>query len=76
MIYALAEANAPELTFPLNVTGWHEIHIGLWSFANDTCWLYVRLSGDPCFVPLTREKPDRFTLEECYWKTADLTGQS
>ncbi len=75
LVYALGDADAPELTVPLNVTGWHEVHIGLWSFTNDTCWLHVRLSGDPCAVALTREKPDRFTLEECYWKTADLTGQ-
>ncbi|MBC7236485.1 MAG: family 10 glycosylhydrolase [Chloroflexi bacterium] len=75
LVYALAGAHAPELTFPLEVEGWHEIHVGLWSFANDTCWLGVKLSSDPCFVFLSREKPDRYTLEEFYWKTADLTGQ-
>lgn len=75
LLYALGDADAPEIALPLGVEGWHEIHIGLWSVGNDTCWLQVKLSDDPCFVALTREKPDRYTLEECHWRTADLTGQ-
>ena len=76
LMYALAGMDAPSVEYPLNVQGWHNITIGLWSFLNDIGWVKVKLTGDAHFTHLSRGKPDRFTLEESFWKAADLTGQS
>ena len=79
---------APEVRLPVDTTGWHAIHIGIWMTGKtDTGWgrttmgsgtvgsLKIRLSDDPCFVHFRREAPDRGTLEEMFWKVAELKGQ-
>lgn len=79
MLIAGPETEAPEVTLPLNVKGWHRIYLGLWS--NWTTDLArVRLTGDSSFVKVNREAEggmfaDNYSLDERYWKTADLTGQ-
>ena len=79
MLIAGPETEAPAVTLPLNVSGWHRIYLGLWS--NWTTDLArVRLTEDRSFVKLNREAEggtfaDNYSLDERYWKTADLTGQ-
>ena len=79
MLIAGPETEAPAVTLPLNVSGWHRIYLGLWS--NWTTDLArVRLTGDRSFVKVNREAEggtfaDNYSLDERYWKTADLTGQ-
>ena len=79
MLIAGPETEAPAVTLPLNVSGWHRIYLGLWS--NWTTDLArVRLTGDRSFVKVNREAAggtfaDNYSLDERYWKTADLTGQ-
>jgi len=79
---------APEVRLPVEATGWHAIHIGIWMTGKtDSGWgrttmgsgtvgsLKIRLSDDPCFVHFRREAPGRGNLEEMLWKVAKLDGQ-
>jgi hypothetical protein len=90
MVSAGPETEALQITVPLNVEGWHEIHLGLlWREASEY-WLKVKRTDDPCFIDVTTTKPEgAFVegdflkyqgrpaphLEEGFWKCADLTGQ-
>jgi len=78
MLSAGPETAPPDVTYPLHMRGWHTIGIGVWGMslaAGVENMIEVRLTGDPCFTTFTREKPSLFTLEEGFWKHADLTGQ-
>ncbi len=79
MLIAGPETEAPEVTLPLNVKGWHRIYLGLWSNWT-TDLVRVKLTGDGSFVKVNREAEqgvfaDNYSVDERYWKTADLTGQ-
>ena len=77
------ETEAPEVTLPLGVTGWHAVFIGLWGTEGQDVWgegtnqdtVKVRLSDNPCFTRIAREEPDYFTFDERFWIYADLTGR-
>lgn len=50
MLVATAETVAPEIVYPLEVRGWHEISIGMYAGNYGTgSSIQVRLSDDPCF---------------------------
>ena len=75
------ETNAPDITYPLEVSGWHAISIGIHPTdrgQSEQSAILAKLTRDGAYVELTWE-PDghlkRQRLEEIYWKTADLTGQ-
>src|SRR5262245_6686548 len=54
MLVAAHETNAPEITYPLEVTGWHRISIGVYQERWDEVESFqVRLSGDPAFSVIT-----------------------
>ena len=79
MLIAGPETEAPPVTVPLEASGWHRIYLGLWSNWTEDL-LRVRLTGDRSFVKVNREAErggfaDNYSLDERYWKTADLTGQ-
>ena len=79
MLIAGPETEAPPVALPLGVSGWHRIYLGLWSNWTEEL-VRVRLSGDRSFVKVNREREqgsfaDNYSLDERYWKTADLTGQ-
>lgn len=72
------ETDAPDVTLPLDVSGWHAIFIGLWGMGRHAAQpdaVKVRLSGSPCFTTIAREEPDYYSLDERFWKVADLTDQ-
>ena len=76
MLSAGPETAAPDVTYPLDFSGWHTIRLGVWG--GGSTWDYmikVRLEGDPFFSTFIREKPHPCTMEEVLWKHADLTGQ-
>ena len=89
MLHAGPETSAPDVVLPLNLQGWYAVYIGTWlAGRSDTGWgrstqgadnmgsIKVRLEGDPCFSVFRREKPNRTTLEEVFWKCADLSDQN
>ncbi len=77
------ETEAPEVTLPLGVDGWHAVFIGLWGTEEQDIWgdgtnqdmVKVRLSDNPCFTRIVREEPDYFSFDERFWLYADLTGR-
>jgi len=78
LLNAGPETDAPDIVFPLNLSGWHSIYVGIWGrkLGEELDFkVKVRLKDDPCFVTFTREKPSYSTIEEGFWKHADLTGQ-
>jgi len=79
MLIAGPETEAPPVTVPLGVSGWHRIYLGLWSNWTEDL-VRVRLTGDSSFVKVNREAEqggfaDNYSVDERYWKTADLSGQ-
>ena len=82
MLMAGPETEAPDITYPLEVDGWHAVSIGFYSTIpglSGVSDFLVRLSGDDTFSVLDPIRADVFEqqgqLEEIYWKTADLTDQ-
>ena len=86
MIGAGSMANAPQVSLPLNVSGWHSIHVGLWNPNHDydgPTLIKMKLTGDPCFQPIsTRNYVASSPLDwrgsdllECFLRHADLTGK-
>jgi hypothetical protein len=77
MLIAGQNTHAPEITYPLQVKGWHAIHFGLRSYGGgeDETRLQVRLTSDKSFAMLKHRSSDRNRFDDYYWKTADLTGQ-
>jgi hypothetical protein len=60
MISALSYVTAPEVTLPLNVSGWHAVYVAYWNphHAYDGGTIVkVKLSGDPCFQRLVEPEP-------------------
>ena len=83
MLLADANCSAPVLTLPLNVQGWHAVHLGVWTDWTDSS-IRVKLSGDPSFTPTITARPTPTdpewhsgfaTLREAFWTCADLSGQ-
>ncbi|MDA4123061.1 MAG: hypothetical protein OK456_07780 [Thaumarchaeota archaeon] len=88
MLWANSKTAAPEVTLAPGVPGWHEVYLGIWdwawskvpvmiteSAAEGGNLLKIRLSGEKAFTTIAKEYSD-FKVEEVYWKSADLTGQS
>ncbi|MCD6360598.1 MAG: hypothetical protein J7M38_06980 [Armatimonadetes bacterium] len=67
MISAAPGAEAPELTLPLGVEGWHAVYLGFMGAK-----LRVKLSSDPAHICRTRRGGP---VEEVLFKVADLTGE-
>ena len=79
LLMAGPETQAPPVTLGLGVQGWHGIFLGVYSdqWAGPDC-LRVKLTGDPCFVPVVRADPgfdSTILIDDVFWKYADLTGQ-
>ena len=78
MLRADSETDAPEIKYPLGVSGWHAVSIGMMGEIGSGVQAHARLSGDETFSMLTVQEIDRGSrneLQELFWKIADLTGQ-
>ncbi len=79
MLLAGAVTEAPDITCPLDVKGWHAISIGYWLPTHEQrVEIKVRLTSDPCFVVMADNEPDGMTavtVREAFWKYEDLTGE-
>ena len=92
LLFAGEETQAPELTYPLEREGWHDIHIGLFN----TAWrpyedqrLWAKLEDDPTYSLIHLPPPSDLPwgvppddqvkgpqIQDVFWKTSDLTGQT
>ena len=91
MVGAASYVEAPDLTLPLGVTGWHTIYLGYWNpyhaYDGGTT-IKARLGDDPCFVRTKEPEPGlEYTMEgsryvshtflkEVFFRNADLTGRN
>ncbi len=73
LIWASAETNAPPLTLPLSVRGWHAIFLGLTDPSGLGCKAWVKLGRDLAAVPRTRGGGQ---IEDVFFKVADLTDDT
>ncbi len=66
--------NPEDISFDPQLTGWYKIYLSL----PPSSRLSVKLSGDPCFLPFRSEDQGFWcdSLEESFWRCADMTGQS
>ena len=86
MICAPSFIDAPDVTLPLGVTGWHSISIGFWNphFVYDGgTTVKVKLNDDPCFTRISEPEPaanlpamHATYIKEARFKAADLTGRT
>jgi hypothetical protein len=60
MVGAASYTEAPDLTLPLSVSGWHAIYVGYWNphhaYDGGTT-VKVKLSDDPCFLRVSESEP-------------------
>ena len=84
MLIAGPETAAPEITYPLQASGWHAVSVGMYVMPGATVKVPVRLSGDPAFSILTLPQLElgwtthtaaQEQIWEQFWKVADLTDQ-
>ncbi len=80
MLVAGPETAAPDVTYPLDVRGWHAISFGMYSEMHGESRAFrARLTGEEEFTYLaTRPDEGMFQAEhllERFWKIADLTGR-
>lgn len=80
MLVALEESAAPDLTYALNRSGWHRIHVGIYRKPfEQPKQVEVKLSGDPAFTIVTGRRGEtdhrENWIDDIYWKSADLSGR-
>ncbi len=89
MIGAGSMADAPDVTIPLGVSGWHAVYVGYWNANHDydgDMTIKLKLTDDPCFRPISDPSvPMNWSLRpheaveaelrEVFLKYADLTGR-
>lgn len=76
LIDAAEETYAPPVTYPLELTGWHAITLGIYQdrYYGDAS-LQVKLSGDPGYSVITVKEAPSDWIYDVFWKAADLTDQ-
>ena len=79
MLMAEPDNEVPELCLQLNKTGWYKIYLGLYTISDPDLkdGIRVKLSSDQTYIFVQAEK-DRWlsdSIDEVYWKYADLSGQ-
>ncbi len=89
MIGAGSMADAPDVTIPLGVSGWHAVYVGFWNAHHDydgDTTIKLKLTDDPCFRPISaaaapmnwKLRPQEAVeteLQESFFTYADLTGR-
>ena len=83
IIRADEETDAPELTYPLGLTGWHGVSVGMYvgedeAFGKTPVMVHVRLTKEDTATRLTIlevKSGEGEEIHELFWKFADLTDQ-
>ena len=89
MLFAGEETEAAEVSYPLRARGWHDVYVGIFTGAlafnlleDQSVW--VKLEDDPAFSFISTTRPVDAAknreagprIQDVFWKTADLTGQT
>lgn len=82
MIGAASYIDAPDVTLPLNVSGWHAVHIGFWNpyyMYDGGTTVKVRFSDRRGFVRIREGQrcvsQQETAIQEVFLEYADLTGR-
>ena len=78
MVLAGPETAAQDIAYPLDVSGWHAVSIGVHGERRTNSRVQVKLAGDDTFSILTVEPTGHVQggqLHEVFWRVADLTGR-
>ena len=79
MLTASHETDAPDVTYPLRVEGWHAVSIGVHRYEKSPSQsLRLKLTGDEVFSVLVLPESDTWAArrnDELFWKVEDLTGR-
>ena len=79
MLLAGPETGAPEVTYPLSVSGWHAVSVGVYPHYEVKSEVLIRLSGEETFSMLKARQaeasPHEPQVQEIFWRTVDLTDQ-
>ena len=79
MLLGGPETAAPEITYPVNVTGWHAVSIGVFPHYEEGSEILVRLSGEDTFSMVRRVSGEmsvhELTIYPMFWRIVDLTDQ-
>ena len=90
MLGAKGLIEAPDVTLPMKIKGWHKIYIAYWNPLFEfgiprEMVLKLKLTGDPCFQrilqgevgePAEQTHPGRTSLVEVFWRAEDLTDKN
>lgn len=83
MIGAASFIDAPDVTLPLGVTGWHTVYVGFWNphyVYDGGTTVKVKLDDSPCFTRIMEPEPgiewNVTRIKEAMFTTADLTGRT
>ena len=79
MVVSLGHGNPPDITIPLNSTGWHRIFVGVYTTGDAPGELQVKLSGDAGFSTVSACLDITFAeyaVQEFFWRCADITDQN
>ena len=80
LLLAGHDSQAPEVTYPVNRSGWHEIYIGIYRKPfTQAKQVQMRLTSDRAFTKLTGREGEKdhqeHWIDEIFWKATDLSGQ-
>lgn len=80
MLIAGEQTAAPDVTYPIDVSGWHAISVGMMPHYSGPSELLIRTSGSDAFTALKAAEPGdsvvhEMEIHETFWRIVDLTGQ-
>lgn len=82
MVSAMSFVDAPAITVPVDVKGWHAVYIGIWTpeYTYDGAYsVKIKLNDDVAFRRFrfegSRDNQDTTYIRECFFDYADLTGR-
>lgn len=82
MLVSVYNGHPQNVTLPLNLTGWYKIFVALGTYGDAAPVMDVvnlKLTSDGAFMhvsPSTTAGYAYHAFQECFWRCADLTGQS
>ncbi len=81
MLVSFNEGRPADVTLPLNLTGWYRVFLGVGLYGDEGVpqMLQVKLTGDGAFTHVFPSGGSAYayhSVEESFWRCADLTGQS
>lgn len=82
MLVSMSKGHPETVTLPLNLTGWYRIYVALGTYSHwmeQPNYVALKLTDDQAVMHLSlspSQTPTYHSMEEAFWRCADLTGQS